>query len=59
MKTVLITIGLVGLSIILLSVKILFKKNGKFPESHACKFDKDRRRESVEKKKIIKNKYNR
>jgi hypothetical protein len=51
MKTVLITISLVGLSIILLSVKILFKKNGKFPESHACKFEKDRRRESVEKRK--------
>lgn len=51
MKTVLITIGLVGLSIILLSVKILFNKNGKFPETHACKFEKDGRRESVEKRK--------
>ena len=51
MKTVLIAIGLVGLSIILLSVKILFKKNGKFSESHACKFDNDKRRESVEKRK--------
>ena len=27
------------------------KKNGKFPETHACKFEKDRRRESVEKRK--------
>lgn len=57
MKTALIAIGLVGLSILLLSVKILFKKNGRFPESHACKFDKDRHRKSVEKENY-KNKYN-
>ena len=52
MKTALIAIVLVGLSIILLSVKILFKKSGKFPESHACKFDKDRHRKSGEKRKL-------
>lgn len=46
MKTVLIAISLVGLAMILLSVKILFKKDGKFPESHACKFDKDRQHKS-------------
>ncbi len=34
MKTLLLTLVLVALAIILLGVKVLFVKNGKFPSGH-------------------------
>lgn len=42
---------MIGLALLLLSVKVMSKKDGKFPDSHACKFDKDRHRNTDFKKK--------
>jgi hypothetical protein len=35
MKSVLISIAIVGISVILLGVKVLFVKGGRFPSGHA------------------------
>lgn len=41
MQTILISILLLSISVILLAIKILLKKNGHFTSGHACKFDKN------------------
>lgn len=35
MKTLILTLALTGIAIILLGVRVLFVKGGKFPDSHA------------------------
>lgn len=55
MKLTLIAIVLIGLAMLLLCIKVVSKKGGKFPETHACKFDaKNHRRQTGENNKTIK-----
>ena len=48
MKTVFLAIGFVALAVILLGVKVLFVKGGKFPSGHA--HDIERRRRELQNK---------
>jgi len=44
MKVMILTILIVGIAMLLMSVKVIFKKNGRFSHGHACQFDPEHHR---------------
>lgn len=41
-RLIIVTVILVGIAVALLSVRVIFKKGGRFSRSHACRFQDNR-----------------